>query len=343
MPELRKDPVLGRWVIVSTERGKRPSDFPARPKTHDPKLCPFCPGSEALTPPEVFAVRPDNSKPNSPGWTLRVISNKYPALKIEGELNREGEGMFDKMNGVGAHEVIIETPHHHLDLADLPVQEIEMVIDAYRIRMIDLRKDMRFRYVMLFKNQGEAAGASLEHAHSQLIATPVIPKRVLEEIKGSKLYYDYKERCVFCDIIHQELSQGVRVVAQNEEMVAIEPFAARFPFETWILPKRHSTHFDRAKDKECVALASILKEILLKFRIALNDPPFNYIIHTGALTEGHDKEYHWHVELFPKLTRIAGFEWGTGFYINPTPPEAAADFLNEIDIDAVTSIENARV
>ncbi|MCK4656433.1 MAG: galactose-1-phosphate uridylyltransferase, partial [candidate division Zixibacteria bacterium] len=168
MPELRKDPILGRWVIISTERGKRPSDFASQPRVREPKMCPFCPGNEHLTPPEILAVRPDKSEPNSPGWILRVISNKYPALMIEGDLNREGEGMFDKMNGVGAHEVIIETPHHNLDLVDLSLQEIEMVIDAYRMRVEDLRKDIRFRYVMIFKNQGEMAGASLEHSHSQL-------------------------------------------------------------------------------------------------------------------------------------------------------------------------------
>jgi UDPglucose--hexose-1-phosphate uridylyltransferase len=332
MPELRKDPVSGRWVIISTERGKRPSDFATPPKSREPKMCPFCPGSEHLTPPEVFAVRPTNTSPNTPGWELRVISNKYPALKIEGGLNREAEGMFDKMNGIGAHEVIIETPHHHLDMVDLSVHEIEMVLSAFRLRVNDLRNDFRFRYVMLFKNQGEMAGASLEHAHSQLIATPIIPKRVLEELKGAKTYYDYKERCIFCDIIRQELSHGIRVVDQNEEMVAIEPFAPRFPFETWILPKKHSTHFDKSSDKSYAGLASLLKDTLLRLKIALKDPPYNFVIHSGPLIEGYEREYHWHVEIIPKLTKIAGFEWGTGFYINPTPPEAAADYLNEIDI-----------
>jgi UDPglucose--hexose-1-phosphate uridylyltransferase len=341
MPELRKDPILGRWVIISTERGKRPSDFASQPRVREPKMCPFCPGNEHLTPPEILAVRPDKSEPNSPGWILRVISNKYPALMIEGDLNREGEGMFDKMNGVGAHEVIIETPHHNLDLVDLSLQEIEMVIDAYRMRVEDLRKDIRFRYVMIFKNQGEMAGASLEHSHSQLIATPVVPKRVLEEMKGSKIYYDYKERCIFCDMVRQELSQDIRVVSQNEEMVAIVPFAARFPFETWIIPKKHATHFDKSSDKMYAGFAAILKDTLLRLKIALNDPPFNYIIHSGPLVEGHEREFHWHVEIFPKLTKMAGFEWGTGFYINPTPPEAAADYLNEIDVEAAVRAQEA--
>jgi len=335
MPELRKDPILGRWVIISTERGKRPSDFATAPKARDPKMCPFCPGNEHLTPPEIVTRKVSSGKRDRT-WDLRVIPNKYPALKIEGELNREGEGMFDKMNGIGAHEVIIETPHHHLDLADLSQKEIELVIEAYRMRMSDLRNDIRFRYVMLFKNQGEMAGASLEHAHSQLIATPIIPKRVLEELKGAKLYFDYKERCIFCDIARQEQQQGIRVVAQNEDMVAVEPFAARFPFETWIIPKAHAAHFDRCDDRVYSSFALILKEILLKLKLALNDPPLNYIVHSGPLTEGYEREFHWHVEIFPKLTKIAGFEWGTGFYINPTPPETAANFLNEIDVSNYT-------
>ena len=176
MPELRKDPIIGRWVIISTERGKRPSDFGITPQKTANKLCPFCPGNESATPPEILAFRPDNSKPNKPGWTLRVIPNKFPALKIEGDLNRRGHGIFDMMNGIGAHEVIIETPDHFTDFADVDQKAAEDIIWAYRMRIIDLKKDPRFRYIMIFKNFGEAAGASLEHAHTQLIATPIVPK-----------------------------------------------------------------------------------------------------------------------------------------------------------------------
>jgi UDPglucose--hexose-1-phosphate uridylyltransferase len=332
MPELRKDPVIGRWVIISTERGKRPSDFPAPPKRQESKLCPFCPGNESSTPPEVLAFRPDQSPANKPGWTLRVISNKYPALKVEGELNREGRGIFDKMNGVGAHEVIIETPEHTKELAGLDQKRVEDVLWAYRLRTIDLKNDPRLRYILIFKNQGLEAGASLEHSHSQLIATPIIPKRVSEELDGSKKYYDYKERCIFCDIVKQEQEENVRVVNQNESFISIEPFAARFPFETWILPKKHYSTYDDTKQQEMPALAAILKDTLGRLAKALNSPPYNYIMHTRPVGGSFTKEYHWHIEIMPKLTKVAGFEWGSGFYINPTAPEDACNYLRSIQL-----------
>lgn len=333
MPELRKDPIIGRWVIISTERGKRPSDFSGAPKRRtDSKLCPFCPGNESATPPEIMAFRPDSSEPNKPGWTLRVISNKYPALRIEGNLNREGVGIFDKMNGVGAHEVIIETPEHDKDLVDLNLKQMQDVIWAYRERSIDLKKDPRFSYILIFKNQGEAAGASLEHSHSQLIATPIIPKRVMEEVEGAGKYYEYKERCIFCDVIKQEITDDERVVIQNNSFISLEPFAPRFPFETWILPKRHIPAFEDIKKEDIPELAAILLETLQRLAKALNNPPYNYIIHTSPVDNYYVEEYHWHIEIMPKLTRVAGFEWGTGFYINPTTPEDAAAYLKEIEI-----------
>lgn len=333
MPELRKDPIIGRWVIISTERGKRPSDFSGAPKRRtESKLCPFCPGNESATPPEIMAFRPDSSEPNKPGWTLRVISNKYPALRIEGNLNREGVGIFDRMNGVGAHEVIIETPEHDKDLVDLNLKQMQDVIWAYRARTIDLKKDPRFRYILIFKNQGEAAGASLEHSHSQLIATPIVPKRVMEEVESASKYYDYKERCIFCDIIKQEISDDERVVIQNEHFISLEPFAPRFPFETWILPKKHSPAFEDIKKDGIPALASILLETLQRLSKALNNPPYNYILHSSPVDNDYAEEFHWHIEIMPKLTKVAGFEWGTGFYINPTTPEDAAVYLKEIEI-----------
>jgi UDPglucose--hexose-1-phosphate uridylyltransferase len=332
MPELRKDPVIGRWVIISTERGKRPSDFESQPRSKESKTCPFCPGNESMTPPEIKAVRPDGSRPDTPGWKLRIISNKYPALKIEGDLNREGRGIFDKMNGVGAHEVIIETDDHQRDLVDLSEEEIANVLWAYRFRYKDLKKDPRFRYIMIFKNKGEAAGASLEHAHSQLIATPVVPKRVSEELEGAKRYYDYKERCIFCDIVRQELADRERVVVENKSFIALEPFAPRFPFETWVLPKKHYAAFEDTPEEDSILLASLLKETLMRLSISLNEPPYNYIIHVSPLGEEYDREYHWHFEIIPKLTKVAGFEWGTGFYINPTSPEEATAYLREVNL-----------
>ncbi len=333
MPELRKDPVLGRWVIISTERGKRPTDFPIQSRKRQAKLCPFCPTNESSTPPEISAIRDNGSEPDSPGWTLRVIPNKFPALRIEGDLNREGEGIFDKMNGVGAHEVIVETPAHELDLVDLKPEEIKNVIAAFRERIIDLKKDPRFKYIMIFKNQGAEAGASLEHSHSQLIATPIVPKRVLEELDGSKKYYEYKERCIYCDIVRQEINQNIRVVAQNELFLAIAPFASRFPFEIWLIPKFHSPLFEDINDEQMMNFATIVKDTLARLAQALSTPPYNFVIHSSPVENKHRNEYHWHLEIMPKLTKVAGFEWGTGFYINPTTPEDAANFLREIKID----------
>ncbi len=333
MPELRKDPISGRWVIISTDRGKRPSDFPSTPKRNasSPK-CPFCSGKESNTPPEIMAYRPGATEPNAPGWSLRVVPNKFPALKIEGNLNREGKGMYDRMNGVGAHEVIIETPDHAQELSDLDVKGVQDVLWAYRERILDLKKDPRFRYMMVFKNQGDAAGASLEHSHSQLIATPVVPKRVLDELDGAKQYYDYKERCVFCDILRQELEEKERVVSENEHFAAIQPFAPRFPFETWILPKQHNDLFENHAPATFPQMAEVLRDVLRRLAKALSDPPYNYMLHTGPVGNHHADIYHWHIELIPKLTKVAGFEWGTGFYINPTPPEEAARFLKEVEL-----------
>jgi UDPglucose--hexose-1-phosphate uridylyltransferase len=339
MPELRKDPIIGRWVIISSERGRRPSSYLTVAKPREAVQCPFCPGNESATPAEVLAYRKPDSEPNGPGWRLRVISNKFPALKIEGSLNREPDGIYDRMNGVGAHEVIIETDKHEHDMATMPVSAIRDVLWAYRERMTDLHRDTRFKYILIFKNHGEAAGGSLQHAHSQLIATPIIPKRVAEELDGARRYYSFRERCIYCDIIRQELSQKERLVKDHDAFITVEPFASRFPFETWILPKTHQGHFLNMSDADYTQLASCLKDTLMRLKLALNDPPYNYMLHTRPIDEEYRGQYHWHIEIIPKLTRVAGFEWGTGFYINPTPPEEAAAYLRSIDLTDSAGID----
>jgi UDPglucose--hexose-1-phosphate uridylyltransferase len=330
LPELRKDPITGRWVIIATERAKRPSDF-VRDKVQirGTGFCPFCYGNESKTPPEIIAYRSDGSARNMPGWTLRVVPNKFPALGIEGFLNRQGEGLYDKMNGIGAHEVIIETPDHQKTLAMLSPRQIEDVLWAYRDRILDLKKDKRFKYIMIFKNHGEAAGASLEHTHSQLIALPVVPKQVREEADGARAYFNFKERCIFCDIIRQESESGTRVIADSPAFIAIAPFAPRFPFEIWIIPKVHQSAFEDSQKQEFEQLAVILKDMLMRLDKVLDYPAYNYIIHTSPIPETPSEHYHWHLEIMPSLTKIAGFEWGTGFHINPTPPEESARFLRE--------------
>ncbi len=333
MPELRKDPIIGRWVIIATERAKRPSDFKVAQEKPKGGFCPFCEGNEDKTPPEIMAYRKNGSEPNKPGWIVRVVPNKFPALMIEGGLNREGIGIYDKMNGVGAHEVIIEGTAHDRALADFGDDEVESVLWAYRDRIIDLKKDARFKYIMIFKNHGEAAGASLEHTHSQLIALPIVPRYVTEEMNGAKDYYSYKERCIFCDIVRQERNDKTRVVFENDDFLVISPYAPKFPFETWILPKTHQTHYEDGQVKEYQNLAKALRITLKKLSIALNNPPYNFIIHnTPVITEKNIPFYHWHIEIMPSLTKVAGFEWGSGFYINPTPPEDAARHLRDIQV-----------
>jgi UDPglucose--hexose-1-phosphate uridylyltransferase len=341
MPELRKDPIIGRWVIISTERGKRPDSYSSgangSPAEGD---CPFCEGKERETPPEIFSIRNNNSAKNSPGWELRVVPSVAPFLGIEGDINRHGKGMYDLMNGIGAHEVVIETNRHVANMADLSEAQIANVINCYISRINDLEKDKRFKYVLVFKNYGWSAGAGrVRHSRSQLIATPVNPKRVKEELAGSRFYYNYHERCIFCDIVKQELECGERVILDLDGFVVLAPFATRFLFEMWVLPKKHSCDFTQMDGLSRNNLAKVLKVVLGKLKKGLNDPPYNYIIHSAPFRRDKlgywktiDQDFHWHIEIMPRLTRVAGFEWGTGFYICPLSPEEAAKFLREIKL-----------
>ena len=331
MNELMRDPITARWIIVPLDKMAKVSDLitEQHPKNRD--NCPFCYGSETLTPPEISAHR-NQGAPNTPNWTIRVVPNKFPALRIEGDLNREGIGVFDIMNGIGAHEVIIDTPDHFRDMADLTHVETEEVIWTYRARSLDLRKDNRFKYILIFKNYGKSAGASLEHPHSQLIALPIVPKRVHEEMEGAARYYDYKERCVFCDIVREELEEKERIIYNDDKFIAFCPYVSRFAYEVWILPKKHASDFANI-DRDCVAsFARALRDSLARIKGLLKDPSYNFIIHTSPIN-GHEREdYHWHVEIMPKLSKVAGFEWGSGFYVNPVPPYVAAKNLLSVGI-----------
>jgi UDPglucose--hexose-1-phosphate uridylyltransferase len=237
--------------------------------------------------------------------------------------------MYDKMTGIGAHEVIIETPDHAATFSDLPERQIEEVFWAFKERVNDLKRDRRFRSIILFKNHGEAAGATLEHSHSQLIALPVIPKRLKEEVDGARLFHDLKERCLFCDIIRHESASGARMVTETDRFTVLEPYAPRFPFETWILPKRHESHFEESDAATLQNLAWVMRSTMRKIDKTLEKPAYNFIVHSAPLQESALPYYHWRLEIMPKLTKVAGFEWGTGFYINPTPPEESAKFLRE--------------
>lgn len=340
MPELRQDPVVRRWVILSTERVRRPRDFADNHnQMTEPKINPFAEGNEHLTPPEIFAIRPSHTKPNTPGWKVRVVPNQFPVLRIEGSLDKEGDGIYDRMSGIGAHEVVVETPNHACQLEEQTLDGVASIVETYRSRAADLLKDMRFRYVLAFKNFGYQAGATLSHPHSQIIATPVTPRLIKEKLMGAQSYFDQKERNIFADILKQEIKDSRRIVYQNAAFVCFCPYASRFPFELCIMPRRQSADFYRIESEEVLQLADILKISLLKLRRGLNQPQYNFFIHTAPARYPKkdywatiEMDYRWHIEITPRLTQIAGFEVGTGFYVNSVPPEDAAAFLKEVEV-----------
>ncbi|MBN2207217.1 MAG: galactose-1-phosphate uridylyltransferase [Candidatus Aminicenantes bacterium] len=339
MPQLRKDIISGRWVIVAAERSKRPDDFrPAQAAEAKPAeargFCPFCVGNESKTPPEVYALRAEGTKPDEPGWRVRVVPNKFPALNRGPAPARQTAGLLTWMEGVGVHEVVIENPDHDLELADLDAGHIRAVLKVFQDRIGSIEEELHYRYVQVFKNKGKEAGASLSHPHSQIVATPIVPKRVKEEIYGAGRLFRHSKECVFCRIIREETAAKERLVYRNDHVLVKVPFAGRFPFEMRVVPLRHEAYFSRVREEELDGLADALKTALTRLKTVLADPPFNLIIHQAPNPAGKnhtevdvEKAYHWHIEILPVLTRVAGFEWGTGFYINPVAPETAAQFL----------------
>ena len=329
MPELRKDPIVGRWVIIATERVRRPTDFPRRARVRRDGPCPLCPGHEADTPPEVLAYRDPAGAADGPGWRVRVVPNKFPALRVEGDLERRGHGVYDLMNGMGAHEVIVTSPDHDRGLARLPLPAVEDVLRAWRSRIGDLARDDRLRSVLVFENHGEEAGATLEHPHSQLIATPVVPLAVADELHGARAFHDWRERCLFCDILRQESDDRTRVVVEAPAVAAFAPFASRVPFETWIVPRRHAAAFELADDGVLRETASVLAAVLARLDRRLDDPAYNLVLHSAPFGMGESPAFHWHIEVLPRIGGTSGFELGSGFHINPVPPEDAARLLRE--------------
>ena len=282
MPELRKDPIVGRWVIIAKNRAKRPHELVDGAIVRAAgEFCPFCEGNESHTPHEIVAYRQPGTHRDRPGWRVRVVPNKFPALEIEGDLSKRGEGIYDMMRGVGAHEVIIESPKHLASITELSIENVRDVLWIYRDRLLDLQKDKRLVYGMIFKNVGTAAGASLEHTHSQLIVTPIVPINVAEEIAGSDEFYRYRGRCVYCDMLEQELAFEQRIVFDSPGFVAFCPFAARFPFETWIVPSGHASHYETLTRSSAEELARVIHRVLSKIEAALDRPAYNYIIHTA--------------------------------------------------------------
>ncbi len=331
MPQLRKNPVTREWVIVATERSRRPSDFKTGEDLNNAPAfspnCPFCPGNELMTPGEIESYRAPSTRPNDPGWSVRVVPNKFPALMVEGDLDRAGQGMYDMMNGVGAHEVIIECPEHDLAPATMPVRQIEGVLASYKARYLDLTQDRRFKYINIFRNHGRVAGASLEHPHSQLIALPMVPQNVVLQVEGCARYYEFHERCVYCDMVRQEINFGERVVCVNDDFVAFCPFAAKYPFEVWIVPRKHARAFSDEDGPKLRSFAAILQDALARIGHCLNFPAYNYTLLTAPINQERERDFHWHLAIMPRLTVSAGFEMGSGVHINVTAPEDSARHL----------------
>jgi len=328
-PHFRKDPVSGTWVIVSAERGDRPSAWINEREEDGINKCPFCPGNEKQTPPEVYSLRRNESMPNSPGWSIRVVPNKFPALKNFGPIEYSDTNLFESFSGEGFHEVIIETPYHDKRLVDLEIENIRKIFQVYKERIVNLKKSKQVQYVLVFKNQGKSAGASIPHAHSQVIATPILPKQIEDEVSGMENYFEETKRCVLCDMMKEEFKNSSRLVTSNNDFCVLEPFASRFPFETWIVPLKHQPFFEDIKEDEIFNLSRIFTATLKKIDKILSKPAYNFVIHTSPLRLKRKATFHWHIELIPKVTHVAGFERGAGFFINPVLPEKAAAMLKE--------------
>ncbi|MEI7542361.1 MAG: galactose-1-phosphate uridylyltransferase [bacterium] len=327
MSELRKDPVINRWVITLDDKSFKPqadSKIPANLSDKD-SSCALCPGNEDKTGKNILSVNDPDGK-----WKVRVIPNNHPYLRVETPLKKKGVGIFDVISGTGANEIIVDTPLHNVDFDKMDVSRVVDVIRTYKDRILDLKNDTRLEYVLIFKNRGERAGSNSQHLHSQLMALPVIPKKITEEMDASKEYFNFKKRCVYCDLVDNEIHMKERIVRETERFVCITPFASQTPFEMWIIPKTHASHFYKLSENEEADLAIILKDSITRLNKALNYPSYNYMIHTTPVKQQDIDHYHWHIEIMPRVKSIAGFEWGSGFYINPTLPEEAADFLRKV-------------
>ena len=331
MPELRYNVITREWVVIATERAKRPDQFKRKEArkqlpAHDPK-CPFCPGNEAMTPPATFTI------PDPKNWNVRVTPNKFAALSYEGERKRTVKGIRRTVTGVGIHEVIVETPAHNGTTALLPDRDVELIIQTYLDRFKAASADPRVEQVTIFKNHGDAAGTSLEHPHSQLIATPIITSQLRERLSSALSHFDEYGECIFCRVLSQELQDGSRIILETEHFVALVAFATLTPFSFLIMPRRHMACLAEMTDAECADLARVLRRSLAKLYHGLADPDFNYVVRTAPLEYYGVKHYHWYLSVIPRLTKLAGFELGSGMFINVALPEENAAFLRDVKVD----------
>ena len=343
-PELRKNTVTREWVIIAKGRGLRPSDI-ARPAEEEAPLparddtCPFCPGNEDQTPPEVLSLGTGGAT-NHREWRVRVVPNKFAALRPDAPDVQREVGVHSWRDGHGAHEVVIESPAHDKDLWELDTGQIELVIEAYRQRYLAFESGESLHHVLIFRNRGPDAGTSLVHPHSQLIAAPIMSRQIQIELQGSAAYWEYLGRCVFCALADDETKGGERLVMASKHFAVFTAYAGRYPFETWIVPKRHSIRFAAMSEQEAGDLAQVLRDTLGRLAITLNRPSYNFAIHTAPAAEHNVRAYHWHMEIYPRVTTPGGFELGSDIYINTVAPEEAAACLREVKVPAAPSVRS---
>jgi UDPglucose--hexose-1-phosphate uridylyltransferase len=330
MSEFRQDPLSRRWVIIGGERGGRPNEFVEAASRASGLSCPFCAGHEAETP-EAIATYSSNGKGK---WLVRVVPNKYPA--VTSHENGAGPNPKSKIQnpksipGFGSHEVIVESPRHIASFSELTDVEASAVFAAYSDRLQKLKAAGSYRYVQIFKNVGPAAGASLEHVHSQLVALPSVPEVIEQELAASGEFFQEHKKSLLGDMIERELAVGDRIVAQTDNFVAFCPYASRFGYEVWLAPRRHQARFEDAQKGELGEASRLARDIIGRIERAAGQSAYNYFLHTQPFDMPAYDHYHWHIEIIPRLTKVAGFEWGTGCFINPYPPEAAAEHLRSV-------------
>lgn len=334
MSEIRQNIITRDWVIMATERAKRPHEFASKqnlvnalPEHKD--NCPFCTGNEHMTGSEHLRI-PGDSQPDH--WQVRVVPNKFPALAPEGERVRRNEGMQVNLSGVGFHDVVIDHPNHNARMPFLPVADIQKILLSYKIRYQQISLDKRIETIVIFKNYGSAAGSSLEHPHSQIAATPVVPYQFRSRIQEVLRYFDEHGDCIFCRTILDEVANQSRIISENASFIAFIPYAALTPFHTWIFPREHSSSFDNISNTELEDLAAVLKDVLARMYYGLGDPHYNYTIRSSPLADRSTKYYHWYLSIIPRISQKAGFELGSGMYINSALPEESAEFLRNIKI-----------
>ncbi len=330
MSEIRQDPTTREWVIIASERAKRPRDFLRRQARPEPPAflatCPFCPGNEGMTPPEILTYQ--DSHNNS--WRVRAFANRFPALTSQGSSQRRDDGFFLGMNGIGAHEVIVESPQHNKFLAFMNDSEVADILRAYQERYNLLSRLPYVALVIIFKNHGPRAGTSLEHPHSQIVATPVVPRHIRTQYEIATHYYDNTGKCLFADLLERELKDARRIIMETEYFVTFHPFASHNAFETWICPRDSGASFGNITERKRQELAHVLRLNLLKLYRALNSPDFNYVIDSAPGEHEFDRYYRWHLRIVPRLTEIAGFEIGSGIHINTALPEETAAFIRDL-------------